>query len=125
MPDTFDGYGYIRHLRARWRLPAVALFVALAASLTISLLLPTKYTATVSLVIEPPAGIDPRVATAVSPIYLESLRTYEHFASSDQLFAQAVDRFVRYPRRPRLLGEFFVSFAGGAFQLAHHPPDIC
>jgi uncharacterized protein involved in exopolysaccharide biosynthesis len=89
----FDGYQYVAHLRARWRLPAVVLFVGLAASLTISLLMPEKYTATVSLVIEPPAGSDPRVSTAVSPIYLESLRTYEHFASSDQLFAQAVDRF--------------------------------
>jgi uncharacterized protein involved in exopolysaccharide biosynthesis len=49
-------------------------------------------------VIEPPAGGDSRVATAVSPIYLESLKTYEHYASSDQLFAQAAERF--HLRRP-------------------------
>jgi uncharacterized protein involved in exopolysaccharide biosynthesis len=44
-------------------------------------------------VIDPPAGSDPRASTAVSPIYLESLRSYEAFASSDNLFLQAVQRF--------------------------------
>lgn len=93
MPDSFNGYDYLAHLRARWRLPALVVGVALVASLSICLLLPKKYTATVSLVIEPPAGSDPRVSTAVSPTYLESLRTYEHFASSDHLFAEAARRF--------------------------------
>jgi len=93
MPDPFDAYQYFSFLRARWRLPALALGAALAVSLALSLLLPSKYTAKVSLVIEPPAGADPRASTAVSPIYLESLRTYEHFASSDHLFGQAVERF--------------------------------
>jgi uncharacterized protein involved in exopolysaccharide biosynthesis len=36
---------------------------------------------------------DVRVATAVSPVYLESLRSYERFAASDSLFAEAVKRF--------------------------------
>ena len=30
---------------------------------------------------------------AVSPIYLESLKTYEHYAESDSLFQNALDRF--------------------------------
>jgi len=30
---------------------------------------------------------------SVSPIYFESLRTYEHFAASDSLFVTALDRF--------------------------------
>jgi uncharacterized protein involved in exopolysaccharide biosynthesis len=60
---------------------------ALAAALAVSLLVTKKYTATVTLLIEPPPG------TVVSPIYLESLRTYEHLAASDHLFAQAVERF--------------------------------
>jgi uncharacterized protein involved in exopolysaccharide biosynthesis len=93
MPDPFDAYQYLGHLRARWRLPAAAVAAAAAVSLAISLLLPKEYTATATLVIEPPVGTDPRASVAVSPIYLESLKTYEHFASSDYLFAQAVDRF--------------------------------
>jgi len=67
--------------------------VALAVSLIATLLLPKKYTAVTRIFIEPPAGSDPRTSTTVSPIYLDSLRTYELFASSDTLFLQAVDRF--------------------------------
>src|SRR5262245_59929676 len=80
-------------LRARWKFVAVACSVAVTIALIASLLLAKKYTATSRVVIEPPAGTDTRAATAVSPIYLESLRSYELFASSDSLFLQAVDRF--------------------------------
>ena len=52
-----------------------------------------QYTATARIVIEPPAGADLRAAMAVSPIYLESLKTYEHFAASDSLFQKAVQQF--------------------------------
>ncbi len=93
MPDPFDGRQYLAHLRSHWRLPAVVLATALASTLVVSLLLPKKYTARVLLVIEPPAGSDVRASTAVSPVYLESLRTYEHLASSDQIFAKAAERF--------------------------------
>ncbi len=93
MTDAFDGRLYLEHLRRRWRLPAVALAGALAAASGINLLLPAKYTATVKLVIEPPAGGDPRAATVLSPIYLESLRSYEYFAFSDELFARAAAKF--------------------------------
>ena len=58
-----------------------------------TLLLPKKYTAIARILIEPPAGNDPRSSTAVSPIYLESLHSYELFASSDSLFLQAVQKF--------------------------------
>ena len=80
-------------LRARWRVVAIACAVSVALALVVSLLLPKKYTAITRIVIEPPAGNDPRTATAVSPIYLESLRSYELFAMSDSLFLQAVQRF--------------------------------
>jgi len=80
-------------LRARWRVIALSCGVAVALTLVISFLLPKKYTATTRIVIEPPAGNDPRASTAVSPIYLESLRSYESFAMSDSLFLQAVQRF--------------------------------
>jgi uncharacterized protein involved in exopolysaccharide biosynthesis len=43
--------------------------------------------------IEPPAGADPRAAMAVSPVYLESLKTYEEFAESDSLFQKAAGQF--------------------------------
>src|SRR5712692_8279795 len=99
MPDPFDAYQFLTHLRARWRLPVIVVTAAVVTSLAISLALPKEYTAQTLLVIEPPAGTDPRASTAVSPIYLESLKTYEHFASSDQLFAQTVERFQLRERR--------------------------
>ncbi len=103
MPDPLDGYLYFAHLRARWRLPALLTAAALVVSLVGSLLIPKKYTARVKLIIETPAGSDPRVSMAVSPVYLESLKTYEALASSDELFARAAERFgLRrlYPGRP-------------------------
>lgn len=100
-PRHESGYGdseknafeYVDYLRSRWRLIAAACVTAAVLSFAVSLLLPKRYTATASIVIEPPAGNDVRTATAVSPIYLESLKTYERFATSDTLFAGAVDHF--------------------------------
>src|SRR5262249_13258089 len=66
---------------------------AVVIALAISLAMPREYTATARIVVEPPAGADLRAAMAVSPIYLESLKTYEHFAGSDTLFRNAVDKF--------------------------------
>src|SRR5258708_31528313 len=80
-------------LRARWRVVAVTWGVSVGLALGASLILPKEYTAVSRIVIDPPAGSDPRVSTAVSPIYLESLRSYELFASSDDLFLKAVQRF--------------------------------
>jgi uncharacterized protein involved in exopolysaccharide biosynthesis len=65
-----------------------AVLAAVAAAWSLS----PRYTATASILIDSPGGVDPRAATAVSPVYLESLRTYEHFASSDSLFAEAMGR---------------------------------
>jgi uncharacterized protein involved in exopolysaccharide biosynthesis len=96
----FDAYQYLDHLRERRRWILVTCVTAVVVSLAVSLLLPPKYTATSRIVIEPPAGSDPRAATAVSPVYLESLRTYELFASSDDLFLQAVKHFGLRDRRP-------------------------
>src|SRR5579862_6727633 len=93
MYQTFDAFEYVDYLRRRWRVIAAACTVALFVSLAVSLLLPKRYTATASIVIEPPGGNDVRLSTAVSPVYLESLKTYERFASSDTLFARAAERF--------------------------------
>jgi capsular polysaccharide biosynthesis protein len=101
MPDSFDAYQYLAHLRARWRLTAIVSGSAVLAALVGSLLISKKYTASVSLVIDLPAGSDARASATVSPIYLESLKTYEHLASSDQLFAQAAERFELRRESPR------------------------
>ena len=93
MYDAFDAFEYVDYLRKRWRVIAAACSAALLLSISISLLLPKHYTATASVVIEPPGSNDPRIGTAVSAVYLESLKSYESFASSDTLFARAAARF--------------------------------
>ena len=90
---SFDAFEYVHYLRGRWIFLAAAIGIALVGSLSVSLLLGKRYTAVASIVIDTPAGEDPRMATAVSPMYLESLKTYEEFASSDSLFARAIERF--------------------------------
>ncbi len=93
MYQSFDPFEYVEYLRRRWLVVAVAGAVAITLSLTVSLLLPKRYTATASIVIEPPGGADARSATVLSPVYLESLKTYEHFAASDSLFVGAAEHF--------------------------------
>lgn len=93
MYDSFDAFEYIDYLRGRWQLMAIACGSALLISFSASWLLPKRYTATASVVIEPPGGADTRYGTAVSAVYLESLKSYESFALSDTLFARAVQQF--------------------------------
>jgi uncharacterized protein involved in exopolysaccharide biosynthesis len=91
--SSFNTVDYVLYLRRRWRFAAIACGTAAALALAASLLMPKRYTSTASLLIEPPAATDPRMSTAISPVYLESLKTYEHFAMSDSLFAKARERF--------------------------------
>lgn len=93
MTPAFNPFEFVEFAKNRWRTAAVIAGCALATALLVSLVLPKKYTATATLVIEPPGGSDPRISTAVSPVYLESLKTYEQFASSDSLFAEACAKF--------------------------------
>ena len=93
MKESFDSFRYISYLGSRWRQIAASAGIAVALALGISLAMPARYTATARIVIQPPAGADVRTATAVSPIYLESLKTYEQFAESDSLFQAAAQRF--------------------------------
>ena len=83
----------LSYLRTRWRFLLASCLAAAILAAAISFTLPKRYTATASILIDAPAGNDPRAATAVSPVYLESLRTYEHFADSDTLFVRAMQRF--------------------------------
>ena len=69
----------------------------MAIALAVSAFQPRRYTATARILIEPPAGTDLRSPLAISPIYLESLKTYESFAGSDSLFRKAIDKFGLRP----------------------------
>jgi uncharacterized protein involved in exopolysaccharide biosynthesis len=95
-----DLIAFVEYLRSRWRVAALTVLTAGAVTLAFSLVQAKRYTATASIVIEAPAGNDPRAATAVSAIYLESLKTYEHFAESNTLFAQALDKLNLRANRP-------------------------
>jgi capsular polysaccharide biosynthesis protein len=93
MQGSFDLFEYFAYLLSRWRFAAGCCFIATAIAGLVSVIMPKRYTATATILIEAPAGNDPRAATAVSPIYLDSLKTYERFADSDTLFVRAADRF--------------------------------
>jgi uncharacterized protein involved in exopolysaccharide biosynthesis len=93
MADFFDPIEYLAYLRRNWKFAAIAIGTAVGLTAMASVVLPNQYTATATLVIEPPSGADPRGATAVSAIYLESLKTYEQYAASDSLFERAREKF--------------------------------
>lgn len=101
--DRSDMVAFAEYLRSRWRFAAITVVTATVLTLAFSLAQAKRYTATASILIEAPAGNDPRAATAVSAIYLESLKTYEHFAESNTLFAQALEKLgLRTNRRQSL-----------------------
>jgi uncharacterized protein involved in exopolysaccharide biosynthesis len=97
MADSPDVTQYMAHVWSRWRFVAAACAIAFALSLGASLWTPAQYTATARILIEPPATGS---AMAVSPIYLEMLRSYEHFARSDNLFQRALEKFELRRERP-------------------------
>lgn len=93
MIESPEAFRFIGYVLSRWRLVAGSCLTAIVLAAAVSLILPRQYTATARILIESPANVDPRYATAVSQIYLESLKTYEYFANSDSLFQKAVNRF--------------------------------
>jgi tyrosine-protein kinase Etk/Wzc len=93
MYDSFDVFEYVDFLRARWKFVGLACGFAIMAALATGFLLTKRYTATATILIDPPAGGDPRIAAAVSTVYLESLKTYELLATNDQLFGRAAIQF--------------------------------
>ena len=102
MREPIEPHRYIRYLWGRRAWILLSAVTAVAIALAVSLWMTPEYTATVRVVVEPPAGTDLRSAMAVSPIYMESLRTYEQFASSDTLFARAIERFELRALHPKL-----------------------
>lgn len=93
MEDSFSLFDYLKYVSSQRRWLVVAVGVAAAGALAISMLLPARYTATARLIIEPPAGSDSRSPQVVTPQYMESLRTFESLATSDSLFERAMERF--------------------------------
>ncbi|HML16052.1 MAG TPA: Wzz/FepE/Etk N-terminal domain-containing protein, partial [Bryobacteraceae bacterium] len=91
--DSLNARELLRFLRLRLRFILAVSAGAAALALIGSLLLPKEYTAVASVLIDPPAGGDPRAAVAINPTYIESLRAYELLASSDVLFLRAVEQF--------------------------------
>jgi capsule polysaccharide export protein KpsE/RkpR len=92
MTDTFDATLYLRHLGRRWRTLLGVPAAAVAVALLLSLALPNKYDATVTLLVQPGAS-DPRFPPALNQIYLEYLRSYEHVVQGDELVARVLREF--------------------------------
>jgi uncharacterized protein involved in exopolysaccharide biosynthesis len=90
--NGFEVLAFVEYLVERRAAFLISVSVAILLALGISTLLPKRYTAKSTVLIEAPAGSDPRTSTALSPAYLESLKTYESFAGSDTLFARALAR---------------------------------
>jgi uncharacterized protein involved in exopolysaccharide biosynthesis len=88
----FDVIEFVDYLRHKGSVFLISCGVAVAFAIGVSLAMPKNYTAKASVVIDAPAGSDPRAILSLSSIYLESLRTFESFASSDTLFQQAIAR---------------------------------
>jgi len=100
--QSFDAVDFVVYLRGRWRVVALSCASAAVLAGIAGGMLPKRYTATATLIVEPSAGMDPRAGLAVSPVYLESLKTYENYATSDTLFSQAWDTLglrKQYPNR--------------------------
>jgi uncharacterized protein involved in exopolysaccharide biosynthesis len=95
---SFDPWDFIVDLKRRWPVVAVSCGLALALSFIVSVTVPKRYTATAEILIQAPGGNDPRAATAISPVYLESLKSYERMASNDTLFLRALDH-IHAPER--------------------------
>src|SRR5258708_6794439 len=93
MRESFDPFEYFSYLQRNWKFMAACCAIAALLAAVVSWITPNRYTGTATFLIEAPAGNDPRSATAVSPIYLESLKSYERFASSDSLFLRAAEKF--------------------------------
>jgi uncharacterized protein involved in exopolysaccharide biosynthesis len=90
--NRFDVIEFVDYLRDNGKVFLISCGVAVALAVGITLAMPKSYTAKASVVIDAPAGSDPRAILTLSSVYLESLGSYESVASSDTLFRQAIAR---------------------------------
>jgi capsular polysaccharide biosynthesis protein len=93
MPESFEMFRYLDHLRRRWPVMAVACGAAMALAFAAALAIPPRYQATARILIQQPPAADMRYSMALSPVYLDSLRSYELVASGDKLFSDAAAHF--------------------------------
>jgi len=100
LPVEFEGEGFGPYALSLWKPVTATVAAAVLLATGASLVLPKRYTATASLMIELPAGSDPRAVAALSPVYLESLKSYERFASSDTIFLDAIKQLGIRDRLP-------------------------
>jgi len=90
--ETLEVRSYLRHLGRRWKTLVAVPAVAAAVALLISLGLPRKYDAKVTLLVQPGAS-DPRFPPAMNQIYLEYLRSYEQVIQGSELLARVIQEF--------------------------------
>ena len=83
----------VSFLVSRWRFVAAVAIATGFLAFVVSEFLPRRYTATTTVLIDPPGTNDPRASMVVNPTYLDSLRTFETFFTSDTLFQNAAKRF--------------------------------
>ncbi len=102
MPVPFDLQEYQAAMAARWKSILAVGTGAAVVALVASLLLPAKYEATVLMAIQP-GSVGQSNPTAMSPAYLESLRSYEQWVQSEGL----VERLLTGERPPDITGEQF------------------
>ena len=106
MLESPDLHKYAGHVARRWRVIAASCIVAMAAAAALTLLQAKQFTSRARVLIIPPAS-ESFPATAISPAYMESLRTYEYLAMSDSLFQKAVeDLEIVFPHRGPLFSPF-------------------
>lgn len=100
LPVEFENEGFGRYALSMWKPVTATVAAAVLLAAGASLVLPKQYTATALLMVELPAGSDSRAVAALSPVYLESIKTYERFASSDSIFLEAINRLGIRERLP-------------------------
>lgn len=90
--ETLDVRSYLRHLGRSWKTLVAVPAVAVSVALLISMALPRKYDAKVTLLVQPGAS-DPRFPPAMNQIYLEYLRSYEQVIQGSGLLARVIQEF--------------------------------
>ncbi len=90
MPESLDIARCAAHVARRWRLIAASCVVAMIIAAAFTSLQADQFTSRARVLIIPPTS-DSFPATALSPTYMESLRTYEHLALSDGLLEKAIE----------------------------------
>src|SRR5579884_3239752 len=93
MPTETTSGQRLASVFARWRFHLAVIGAAALLAAGASELLPKRYTSTATVIIDPPATSDVRVSASLNPAYLDSLRTFENFFTSNTLFIEAADRF--------------------------------